>query len=102
MLGANICVRASEQSITINVNTLARNFESTIALVEEILFEPRWDEEQFELAKSRIINTHKRNRPILSFLARNAFNNLLFGEESILAIPVNGTIESIEAIPWRT
>ena len=35
-----------------------RNFESTVALVEEILLEPRWDEEQFELAKSRIINMH--------------------------------------------
>jgi zinc protease len=98
MLGGNISVRASEQSITINVNTLARNFESTIALIEEILFEPRWDEEQFELAKSRIVNTHKRNRANPSFLARNAFNNLLFGEENILAIPVNGTIETIESI----
>jgi zinc protease len=98
MLGANIRVRASEQSISVNVNTLARNFESTLALVEEIFFEPRWDEEQFELAKSRIINTHKRNRADPSFLSRNTFDNLLFGTESILAIPVDGTIESIEAI----
>lgn len=98
MLGANINVRASHESISISVNTLARNYESTLALVEEILFEPRWDEEQFELAKSRIINTHKRNRANPSFLARNTFNNLLFGTESLLAIPVNGTIESIEAI----
>jgi zinc protease len=52
MLGANISVRAGQQSITINVNTLARN----------------------------------------------AFNNLLFGDENILAIPVNGTIETIEDI----
>ncbi len=98
MLGANISVRAGQQSISINVNTLARNFKSTLALVEEILFEPRWDEEQFELAKSRIVNTHKRNRANPSYLARNAFNNLLFGTESILAIPVNGTVETIETI----
>jgi zinc protease len=98
MLGANISVRAGQQSISINVNTLARNFQSTLALVEEILFEPRWDEEQFELAKSRIVNTHKRNRANPSYLARNAFNNLLFGTESILANPVNGTIETIETI----
>jgi zinc protease len=98
MLGANINVTASHQSISINVNTLARNYESTLALVEEILFEPRWDEEQYELAKSRIINTHKRNRANPSFLARNTLNNLLFGTESLLAIPVSGTIETIEAI----
>jgi zinc protease len=98
MLGANIRVSASQQAISINVNTLARNFESTLALVEEILFEPRWDEEQFELAKSRVINSHKRNMANPSYLARNTLNKLLFGEESLLAIPVNGTIETIEAI----
>jgi len=98
LLGANISVNANQQSISVNVNTLARNFESTLALVEEILFEPRWDEEQFELAKSRVINTHKRNKANPSYLARNTFSNLLFGEDNLLATPVNGSIESIEAI----
>ena len=98
MLGANIRVSADQQSISVNVNTLDRNFESTLALVEEILFEPRWDEEQFELAKSRVINTHKRNKANPSYLARNTFNNKLFGEGSILAAPVSGSIESIESI----
>ena len=98
MLGANISVSAGQQSISVNVNTLDRNFESTLALVEEILLEPRWDEEQFELVKSRVINTHKRNQANPSYLARNTFNNKLFGEESILAAPVNGSIESMKSI----
>jgi zinc protease len=98
MLGANIRVSAGQQSLSIDVNTLSRNFESTLALVEEILFEPRWDEEQFELAKSRVINAHKRNKANPSYLARNTINTLLFGEGSLLATPVNGSIESIEAI----
>ncbi len=98
LLGANISVEAGEQSISIDVNTLARNFESTLALVEEILFEPRWDEEQFELAKSRIINSHKRNMANPSYLARDAFNKLAFGAGNLLAISTDGSIESIEAI----
>ena len=98
MLGARINVRGEEQSITISVNTLARNFEPTVKLVEEILFEPRWDEEQFELAKSSIINSHKRDKANPSYLASNTFNNLIFGADNLLAFPVNGTIESIEAI----
>ena len=98
LLGASISVRGGQQSITINVNTLVRNFEKTVALVEEILFEPRWDVEQFELAKSRIINSHKRNMANPSILASNAFYQLVFGEDNLLAIPSNGTVESIEAI----
>ena len=98
LLGAYIDVQTGQQSITISVNTLARNFEKTMALVEEILFEPRWDEEQFELTKSRVINSHKRNRAKPEFLARTTFNNLLLGKDNLLAIPVNGTIETIEVI----
>jgi zinc protease len=98
LLGANINVRANQQSIEISVNTLARNFDSTVALVEEILLEPRWDEEQFGLAKSRIINSHKRNKANPTFLARNTFNSLVLGKDQLLAIPNDGTIESVEAI----
>jgi zinc protease len=98
MLGANIRVSGGEQSISVNVNTLSRNFESTVALVEEILLEPRWDEEQFELAKSRIINMHKRNNANPNFLAYMAFNDLVFGKGSPFSTPSYGSMESIEAM----
>jgi len=98
MLGANINVYGGEQSITVSVNTLARNFEKTVSLVEEILLEPRWDEEQFELAKSRVINSHKRNIANPNYLASITFDKLLFGEDHLLSIPTNGSIEIIEAI----
>jgi len=98
MLGARISVYGGEQSIRISVNTLSRNFESTVALVEEILLEPRWDEEQFELAKIRVINNHKRNVANPNYLAYITFNKLAFGEGSLLATPSSGTIESIEAM----
>ena len=98
MLGASINVYGGEQSISINVNTLARNFESTVALVEEILLEPRWDEEQFELAKSRVTNNIKRNVANPNYLAYITFNKLAFGEENPMAVPSYGTLESIEAI----
>jgi len=98
MLGASINVYGGDQSISISVNSLARNFESTVALVEEILLEPRWDEEQFELAKSRITNNIKRNNANPNYLAYMTFNKLVFGEDNPLAVPSSGTMESIEAI----
>ena len=42
-LGSSINMYTGKQSINIEVSTLKRNFEATLALVEEILFEPRWD-----------------------------------------------------------
>ena len=98
MLGANISVYGGEEAVTISVNTLARNFESTVDLVEEILLEPRWDEEQFNLAKSRVINGHKRDKANPNYLSYLTFNKLVLGDGNLLAIPTDGTIESIEAI----
>jgi zinc protease len=98
LLGASIRVYSGNEDILINVSTLKKNFEKTIALVEEILLEPRWDEEQFGLAKSRIINTLKRNQANPSYLASITLNKLIFGENNILAVESSGTEVSVSSI----
>ncbi|MFH1320080.1 MAG: pitrilysin family protein [Bacteroidota bacterium] len=98
LLGASIRVYSGNEDITVSVSTLAKNFEKTIALVEEMLLEPRWDEEQFGLAKSRIINTLKRNQASPDYLASITLNKLLFGENSILAVESSGTEASVSSI----
>ena len=98
LLGASISFYGGSENITLRVSTLARNFEKTISLVEEMLFEPRWDEEQFNLAKSRVINNLKRNKANPSYLASTALNELIFGENNILAVESVGTEESVNSI----
>ena len=97
LLGASIRVTSGNEEISIDVTSLARNFEKTIALVEEILLEPRWDPEQFDLAKSRIINTLKRNAASPSYLASTTLNKLIYGD-NILAIDATGTEASVTDI----
>ncbi len=97
LLGANIRISSGEEDITINVSTLVKNFEKTLGLVEEMLLEPRWDEEQFALAKSRIINNLKRNASSPTYLASNTLNKLMFGD-NILAVDGSGTEESVNMI----
>jgi len=98
LLGASISFSGGNENITLRVSTLARNFEKTIALVEEMLFEPRWDTVQFDLAKSRIINNLKRNKANPSSLASNQLNKLIFGETNILSTEAAGTEESVNRI----
>ena len=97
LLGASIRISSGNEDISINVSTLARNFEKTISLVEEMLLEPRWDEEQFTLAKSRIINSIKRNAASPDYLSTYTLNKLMFGD-NILSVDVSGTEASVEAI----
>lgn len=98
LLGASISFYGGSETITLRVSTLARNFEKTISLVEEMLFEPRWDEEQFGLAKSRVVNNIKRNKANPSYLASNTLNKLIFGENNILAVETVGTEASVESL----
>jgi zinc protease len=97
LLGASIYFSSGDENISLNVSTLEKNFEKTLALVEEMLLEPRWDEEQFALAKSRVINNLKRNAASPDFLASTKLNKLIFGD-NILAIDASGTEETVAAI----
>ena len=98
LLGARISVSAGTESITISVNALARNFEKTLAIVEEILLEPRWDEEQFNLIRMRTLNNLQRNQANPTWLASSAFRRLVYGEGHIMATETSGTAETVAAI----
>lgn len=97
-LGANISIRSSNTDITISVNCLSRNYTKALALVEEILLEPRWDEEEFGLAKTRQLNRLVRQKADPNSLARNALNQLVYGKDHIFSVDRQGTNASVAAI----
>ncbi len=97
LLGASIRVNAGTEDIEVSVSSMSKNFEKTLALVEEILLEPRWDEKQFDLAKSRIINSIKRNAASPGYLASKTLNKLIYGD-NVLAVETEGTEHSVASI----
>lgn len=72
LLGANINVEARQESIAFYGSTLARNYDQTMQLVNEILREPRWDAQEFDLAQKRFSPAYNRKNQIGS-IADNAF-----------------------------
>lgn len=98
MLGASIYVNASNTDISVSANSLVRNYDSVLALVQEILLEPRWDEEEFALAKTKLLNSLKRQKASPNALVSEAFNKLLYGKNHIFSVDRQGTIETIEPI----
>ncbi len=98
MLGASINMYTTNESIVIQGNTLVRNFDKTIDLVEEILLQPRWDEEEFDRIKVATVNQIKRSDANPNTVARRVYNKLLYGENHIFSYPTIGTVESVEAI----
>ena len=97
-LGSSIDVSAGRESLTVSGSTLSRNYESTMTLVEEILLEPRWDDDEFVRVKQRTINRLRRQETAPAAVASDAFNHLVYGQGHILSNNVQGTTESVESI----
>jgi len=98
MLGARINMYTTRESIVISANCLVRNFDKTLALVEEILLEPRWDEEEFARIKIKTINEIKRSDANPNVVAGRVYNKILYGKNHIFSYPTSGTEASVEAL----
>ncbi len=98
LLGASINVSSGRQYFTISGNTLARNYEATLDLVEEILLEPRWDEREFDLAKQSVLSRIAQQQSNPNSIATAEFNKLLYGEGHILSFSSLGTENSVASI----
>jgi len=97
-LGAYIYISASNTDLTLSVNTLTRTYEQALALVEEILLEPRWDAEEFDMAKTRLLNRLLRSKADPNTLARHAFMKLVYGQEHIFSLDRQGNEQTVEKI----
>ncbi len=98
MLGASLNMYTTSETIVIQGNTLTRNFDKTMELVEEILLQPRWDEEEFARIKTKTINEIKRSNANPNVVANRIFNKMLYGEDHIFSYPTSGTEESVSAL----
>lgn len=97
-LGATINVFAGMEDIRIRVNTLSKNYGATLALVEEILLEPRWDSKEFDLVKQSIISQIRQQEANPNTIAQNQYNQLIYGKDNIRSRNILGTAETVNAI----
>lgn len=97
LLGATLNVNAGSQSFTVSGTTLARNLEPALELLEEVLLEPRFDPERFELARQRVRSGIQQRAGNPNAVAEEAFARLVYGEHP-LAEDAAGTLESIDRI----
>lgn len=91
LLGANIYTYSTNEDFHITGSCLSKNFEDTMALVNEIILEPRWDEKEFDRLKQAMATNIKGREANPNFIASMVYNKLLYGADHILSIPSSGT-----------
>lgn len=97
-LGSSISVSAGTYGTFISGNTLSRNFDATMALVEEMLLEPRWDTEEFDLLKRRMLNQIDQAAGNPNSIASREAAKLRYPEGHILSYAMYGPKDKLEAL----
>lgn len=97
-LGSSIDFSADKNYITVTVNAMVKNLDSTLALLEERMFHPRFDAQDFERVKNQQLEGigNQATQPVT--IANNVYNFILYGEKNILSLPTSGTAETVKSI----
>ena len=75
MLGAGINISAGNEEITLSANTLLRNYDETLALFQEVLLEPRFDEDEFKRIKQKLLSNLKQREGDAQSIAKAYLKN---------------------------
>tara|TARA_R110002126_G_scaffold142037_3_gene287560 strand:- start:14468 stop:17302 length:2835 start_codon:yes stop_codon:yes gene_type:complete len=97
-LGASINIYSNKENITISGTTLARNYDKTLALAKEMLLEPRFDAQEFELMKKATLASLRQQEANPNSVARNTYNELIYGKENIRSKNTLGTSKTVKSI----
>jgi len=97
-LGASINIYSDTENTTLSGTTLAKNYTKTLALAQEMLLEPRFDETEFDLLKKGTIANLLQEEGNPNTVARNTYNELIYGKDNIRSKNTLGTLTSLETI----
>ena len=97
-LGATINVSAGTEEVRVRVTTLARNYAPTLALVQEILLQPRWDEKEFALIRQSVLSQIRQQEAEPNAVAAINYSKLIYGSENIRSHNILGTAATVNAI----
>jgi len=97
-IGANINMFTTDETIVLRANTLQSKFTETLALVEEIMLEPRWDEKEFERLKKQTLESINRRQASARSVASDVFNRLIYGGDSKFGYPTIGSETTVNDI----
>ena len=97
-LGSSISVSSGQWGTYVNGTTLARNFDETVALVEEMLLEPRWDAEEFDLLIRQRKNELDQAAGNPNSIAGREMAKLRYPEGHIFSSLNYGTAEGLDEI----
>jgi zinc protease len=97
-LGSSIGVSSGTDAITFNVQSLKKNLDKTLALLQERIFNPKFSEETFKRIHRQSLEGFKQMKSQPAAVASAVFAKLNYGPNHILGIPEEGTEKTVPNI----
>ncbi|GAB3533286.1 pitrilysin family protein [Pontibacter brevis] len=97
-LGSSIRIGSGAEETYIQVQSLKKNLDKTLALLQERLFRPKFNQEDFDRLKKQQLEAIANQATQPTAIAGKVYNKLLYGEGNIMAIPTSGTVQTVENI----
>ncbi|WP_018478102.1 M16 family metallopeptidase [Pontibacter roseus] len=97
-LGSSIRVMSGTNETTVVVQSLKKNLDATLALMEERMFRPKFAQDDFDRLKKQQLEGIANQATQPTAIANNVYYKLLYGAGHIESIPTSGTAETVNSI----
>ncbi|PKI12656.1 M16 family metallopeptidase [Colwellia sp. 12G3] len=98
LLGSNISIGAGGRNTYIQVNSLVKNLDATLALMNEMMFKPEFAQDDFDRVKNQLIQSLEQGNKDANTLASKALKQVTYGKNNRFGIADSGTIATVSAI----
>lgn len=97
-LGASFNIYSGDEDFSLSIQTTKKNLNATLKILNESMFEPKFDLAEFELEKKKQLDAISQSQTNASSLADMAFKKILYGNSHTLGFPSNGNFETVSNI----
>jgi len=94
-IGSSINIGSGTDAIVFNVQTLKKHLDRTLELLQERMFRPQFNEEDFARLKKQALEGVKQSKSQPAAVATAVFAKLNYGPNHILSTPESGTETTI-------
>lgn len=100
-LGSSVGVSSGTDGITYSVQTLKKNLDRTLALLEERMLNPKFTQDAFSRLQKQTIEGFKQRKSQASVIASDLYDKLSYGSNSILGLSQIGTEYTVKNLTLK-
>ncbi len=94
-LGSNISVGGGNETVSINVQSLERNLDATLTLLQERLFNSVFTQADLDRIKQQSIERLESEKKDPAAIAQNVYRRLIYGDDHAFSVSSVGTVTTL-------